>query len=1337
MKYLFFIVLVCSGFLNGQVFETGLGSSALLELRRGGYDSNEDGNPDFSNHRITGKKTIDTTNGVYTSLYSLRDNQSMPFPAEVKTGDINGDGFDEIVFVSYPPVSEPGGINLTLSVYKGDDGDILFTKNLSGILSSSLPPSSLDISDLTGDGIKEIAIITLKYGGNNNSEVLPNLTILNQHGETVFERTVNTNIHNLSDFCLLNLDYNGDQFDDLLLITGCKMNLQSTSVKITFNLYDGNTGQLSDITPAYFTETEVAEYVPVTGNFGYEPRDLLSVLFKRDNQFFVSTYDFYTGAELTYPLEQFSGLSFNTLPTVIQSATLTSSIVQDIIVSFRCGGDANNDGIPDEFNLVCFNPFTGIKKFEMTNIHPGEYYYSQFLVTEDFNNDNIDEILHIFHSGSDVTNDGIGDGSTIQIISNDGSELYISSFTSFGLSGITEQDGVYSFATGDFGDGKKEIALLLNSGIDNNGNGYGDGYTIARFDPIMHTAKFHSQNLQSQHNLKPVQIISIKNDIPDKFFLRQIDLSDPLLATTRNYFLARNYSYAMNSLYHYYMKQRHHPIAFQSDEYYYFNQRDEFIDRIKKFSTAVTMEIPGYQSYANIYDEASSGALRLGRISSSFSERCYSKKNIDQTTLIHSLKSILSHLRWLDRDENYTPENNHALLFEIKEYFLSLGHLKEFKQFKIDNPDSFQKTMQTKITDQLHHIFDDGIHDEHSITYSFLIANACDQMSNFVLTNDFFQYSESFVYSLLDKVEKQFNYFLYAVKPLELNTNDGVMQIRPDIPVYGDSESKIVGKWFGKLSRGVSNSLLYQPVQAGYTDNWKNVQLIQNLLFAANSNILQSGKPPEKVSKFFPQGGYFVSRSNWSKYYNKNMYDIFARYMHFKAGEIVPRGEPYDGYTTNSRHGHADLLSVDLVGYNKNIVVDPGGYVGTGMSDVINSFIPTYFEFLYGYPPPDNNFDRVRSYFKSTAAHNTVNINKGQVNYKSNWRWYDLNSVYSHATDYFTGKNLDYIKAGYSKIDSRGEYSHVRTVLYNKPGSEEGVFGDYWIFIDQLDFTNYSGTATAEQIWHISPEQVQQTLASSGMFTGDNFIMAPLKFENQYKVLPTVIPGYTMTYWELNYSRIIKYKALLNDKKFVFITIILPYDENAKITNLSLSPRTLYNINGESIDPFDGTGLKIEFTLPDGDLIEDYVTISDVNETFVWEPDFINNYMSSSNKIDYFRLINGDLYLTDSISADSISTNSGEIAPVEFELYQNYPNPFNIETTIKVKVLVDENYKIEIFDLLGRKVTTLIDNYLSPGEHNIQWNGNDGGGKTVASGVYFYTIKSSNGIKSKKMVLLK
>ncbi len=93
--------------------------------------------------------------------------------------------------------------------------------------------------------------------------------------------------------------------------------------------------------------------------------------------------------------------------------------------------------------------------------------------------------------------------------------------------------------------------------------------------------------------------------------------------------------------------------------------------------------------------------------------------------------------------------------------------------------------------------------------------------------------------------------------------------------------------------------------------------------------------------------------------------------------------------------------------------------------------------------------------------------------------------------------------------------------------------------------------------------------------------------------------------------------------------------------------------------------------------------------------------------------------------------------PAGFFLAQNYPNPFNATTQIQFRLIRSSQVTLDIYNLLGQKVRTMVDEPFSAGEHKIVWNGRDDSGDEVASGVYFYRLKTNLGIVSRKMIMLK
>ncbi len=93
--------------------------------------------------------------------------------------------------------------------------------------------------------------------------------------------------------------------------------------------------------------------------------------------------------------------------------------------------------------------------------------------------------------------------------------------------------------------------------------------------------------------------------------------------------------------------------------------------------------------------------------------------------------------------------------------------------------------------------------------------------------------------------------------------------------------------------------------------------------------------------------------------------------------------------------------------------------------------------------------------------------------------------------------------------------------------------------------------------------------------------------------------------------------------------------------------------------------------------------------------------------------------------------------PVDYALHQNYPNPFNPSTTIFYELPVPSHVRIEVFNVLGQTVATLLDGQEEAGIHSVQWDSNDESGRKVSSGIYFYRITAAGFTAEKKMVLMK
>ena len=102
------------------------------------------------------------------------------------------------------------------------------------------------------------------------------------------------------------------------------------------------------------------------------------------------------------------------------------------------------------------------------------------------------------------------------------------------------------------------------------------------------------------------------------------------------------------------------------------------------------------------------------------------------------------------------------------------------------------------------------------------------------------------------------------------------------------------------------------------------------------------------------------------------------------------------------------------------------------------------------------------------------------------------------------------------------------------------------------------------------------------------------------------------------------------------------------------------------------------------------------------------------------------------------ANNDGiSLIPLAYELHQNYPNPFNPETTIAYQLKQLSDVRLEIYNVLGQRVRTLINSRQDGGQHNVLWNGRNDSGKAVASGIYIYRLSANDFTVSRKMVLVR
>jgi subtilisin family serine protease len=113
--------------------------------------------------------------------------------------------------------------------------------------------------------------------------------------------------------------------------------------------------------------------------------------------------------------------------------------------------------------------------------------------------------------------------------------------------------------------------------------------------------------------------------------------------------------------------------------------------------------------------------------------------------------------------------------------------------------------------------------------------------------------------------------------------------------------------------------------------------------------------------------------------------------------------------------------------------------------------------------------------------------------------------------------------------------------------------------------------------------------------------------------------------------------------------------------------------------------------------------------------------------------------VTLSVGGSALTTGvaGGRDIPERFALHDNYPNPFNPVTTIRYDLPHPSNVRLDVFNVRGERVATLVDGRRPEGRHAVEWNGRASSGQSVAAGVYFYRLRAGEFMETRKMVLVK
>jgi hypothetical protein len=278
------------------------------------------------------------------------------------------------------------------------------------------------------------------------------------------------------------------------------------------------------------------------------------------------------------------------------------------------------------------------------------------------------------------------------------------------------------------------------------------------------------------------------------------------------------------------------------------------------------------------------------------------------------------------------------------------------------------------------------------------------------------------------------------------------------------------------------------------------------------------------------------------------------------------------------------------------------------------------------------------------------------------------------------------------------------------------------VFYSQENGLNLSGSQNKTFISHFISSHAQK----NGLYfnNADSGVFENIRIENAQQNDVALENGSDVTMVDCFYD---DQKVMVDETSrlkrswstsFVFLN---DFDEPLPGTILEIKDATNTVVATDTIGP---TGFSETFSLAQ-------YTQTGSGRTFLTPHELVIRYGERDTTILYM----ADQYFVGKVilpgSFTPVEKEEKSKQPAKLNLCQNYPNPFNPTTTIQLELPKKEDVRLSIYNLLGQKVTTLVETTLDAGYHQFEWNASG-----MASGTYLYQLETGNSVQTKKLLLL-
>jgi|WetSurMetagenome_2_1015567.scaffolds.fasta_scaffold06481_4 hypothetical protein len=427
-------------------------------------------------------------------------------------------------------------------------------------------------------------------------------------------------------------------------------------------------------------------------------------------------------------------------------------------------------------------------------------------------------------------------------------------------------------------------------------------------------------------------------------------------------------------------------------------------------------------------------------------------------------------------------------------------------------------------------------------------------------------------------------------------------------------------------------------------------------------------------------GYIFISNFPWNYFHsitmilNNNGTPFYARTQPYQAYDFKKQNDNLITFYEEGRHY--------FIGLNTSYDIVDSFYCGNGLSTDLHELrvMSDGSAWLLSYDAETVDMSLLVAGGKANAVVTGLIVQK--INHDKTvtfqWRSWDYFSVTDATHEDLTAYNIDYVHGNAIEIENDG---------------------NILISSRHLDEITKINSSTGDIIWRLGGKNNQFTFLNDSIKFSHQHCVRKLDNEN-------IILFDNGNYHSPSFSRAVEYKV---DEDNMIVNLVWQYRHTPEIYAAAMGSVQRLS-NGNTLIGWGSASTTLTEVTPDGNI--------------VYELSLPSGQMS-------YRAFRDEWGVTTS------GYQNLDATPSKYVLYQNYPNPFNPSTNIKYQILKNSYVTLKIYDILGKELATLVNEFQKAGTYEKQFSINSNSLSSLPSGIYFYRLQAGDFADVKKMILVK